>query len=129
LPPTSISTRSFVVLDDEKKLGEPVDRREALCLGDAVGAAEAVCDGTEEGKTAREREEERENTVTGISSEGTVWMLDNKRVAKKSVENHAWNWEAPAPSLPLPSLPPFLSPSLPPSLPLSLPLSTLAYRR
>ena len=81
-----------------------------------MGAAEVVWDGTEEGKRAREREEERENTVTGISSEGTVWMLDNKRVAKKSVENHAWNWEAPAPSLPPPPLPPSLSPSFSPHL-------------
>lgn len=36
------------------------------------------------------------NTVTGVSSDGAAWILDNKRVAKKSAENHAWKWAAPA---------------------------------
>eukprot|EP01044_Picomonas_judraskeda_P009884 COSAG03_NODE_1236_length_4499_cov_56.967500_5_plen_469_part_00 len=33
-----------------------------------------------------------ENAVTGVTIDGSAWMLDNGRVAKKAAENHAWKW-------------------------------------
>eukprot|EP01043_Picozoa_sp_COSAG02_P062327 COSAG02_NODE_8571_length_2520_cov_3.141264_2_plen_744_part_01 len=54
-------------------------------------------DGANIGRTLYFLSSGDKNTVSGISADGSAWMLENGRVAKKSGENHAWKWAAPEP--------------------------------